>query len=236
MNRVMLVSSSVVHGTAYLDHCAEELSRFYREVGAGRVLFVPFAKADLDGYFDMARERFARMGLGLDSVHVALDAQSAVAEAQGFFVGGGNTFLLLRRLQDEGLIGPIGKRVREGVPYAGSSAGANLAGPTIRTTNDMPIVEPRSFGALGLLPFQVNPHYLPPDPTSTHKGETRDQRIAEFHEVDPTPVLAMREPAMLRVDGHRAKLLGQAGARVFRRGEPPADFEPGADLDFLVQR
>jgi dipeptidase E len=233
--RVLLISSSFVHGTGYLDHCGDEIMRLYREAGVARVLFVPYAKHDHDAYFETARARFARFGLGLDSVHLALDAQEAVTEAQGFFVGGGNTFRLLDRIRREGLLDAISARVRAGAPYVGTSAGSNLGGPTIRTTNDMPIVEPESFAAFSFVPFQINPHYLPPDPSSTHMGETRDQRLAEFHEDNATPVLALREGAMVRVDGDRATLLGAGGARLFRRGQPAVDLEPPADVSHLMK-
>ena len=233
MKNLLLVSSSNLHGTGYLDHCATQAHELFRD--AGRVLFIPYALADRDGYADKARERFAEMGLGLDSIHAALDAREAVAEARGFFTGGGNTFRLLKTLYDEGLIDAIRERVEAGAPYMGTSAGSNIACRSIRTTNDMPIVFPPTFDALHLVPFNLNPHYIRPDPGSTHQGETRDQRIAEFHEENDVPVLGLREGSMLRVSGETARLDGVFGARLFRRGADPVDYEPGADLDFLLQ-
>lgn len=226
--RLLLVSTSTVFGTGYLDHAEAAMRALF--AGVGRVLFVPWALHDLDAYADKARERFARMGLGLDSIHAALDPREAVETAKAFFIGGGNTFRLLRRLQDEGLIEAIRRRVDAGVPYAGTSAGSNVATVSIHTTNDMPIVWPRTLDALGLVPFNINPHYLAPDPATTHMGETRDQRIREFHEEHDRPVIGLREGSMLVVDDASCRLSGSAGARIFERGKPAVDVEPGAEL------
>jgi dipeptidase E len=146
------------------------------------------------------------------------------------FVGGGNTFRLLDQLQRTGLAAAIAARCAAGMPYVGSSAGTNVATPSIRTTNDMPIVQPMSFAALALVPFQINPHYLDPDPGSRHMGETREERIRQFHEEWPTPVLGLREGAWVRVEGDRATLCGTTGARLFLRGAPPRELATGADL------
>ncbi|MBK6940499.1 MAG: dipeptidase PepE [Planctomycetes bacterium] len=226
--RLLLVSTSTVFGTGYLDHAEAALRALFS--GVGRVLFVPWALHDLDAYADKARERFARMGLGLDSIHAALDPREAVETAKAIFIGGGNTFRLLRRLQDEGLVDAIRRRVEAGAPYAGTSAGSNVATASIHTTNDMPIVWPRTLDAFGLVPFNINPHYIAPDPNTTHMGETRDQRIREFHEEHDRPVLGLREGSMLMVDDASCRLAGSAGARVFERGKPAVDVEPGADL------
>src|ERR671939_481655 len=178
--RLLLLSSSVVSGAGYLEYYEGGIKDF---LGAGvkRVLFVPFAGVvrTLDEYASMVRERFEAMGYKLDSVHEALDAHEAVRKAEAVVVGGGNTFHLLRGLYESALIERLRERVLEGVPYIGWSAGANVACPTIRTTNDMPIIEPPSFAALGLVPFQINPHYTDAHPVG-HKGETRDERIEEF--------------------------------------------------------
>ncbi len=202
--------------------------------GAGRVLFVPYALKDQDAYAEKARARFAAMGIGLDAIHLAPDPVEAVEEAAGLFIGGGNTFRLLKSLYDQGLIEPIRRRALGGMPYMGTSAGSNVACLSIRTTNDMPIVYPPSFDSLALVPFNLNPHYLDPDPGSTHMGETRETRIREFHEENEPPVVGLREGAMLRIDGDRAALAGKNGARLFRRGQEPAELVAGASLDFLV--
>jgi dipeptidase E len=174
------------------------------------------------------------MGLALDSLHEAPDPATAVAKAEAIFTGGGNTFRLLDAVQRLGLVDRIRARVAEGMPYTGASAGTNLACPTIRTTNDMPIVEPASLAALGLVPFQINPHYLDPEPGSTHMGETREQRLLQYHEENALPVVGLREGAMLRVDGDRVTLLGLKGARIFRRGMDPVEAEPGTELNDLL--
>lgn len=233
--RLLLVSSSTVHGSGYLDHCADEIRDFLGG-GVSRVLFVPFALHDRAGYAAKARERFGAMGYGLDSLHEAPDAVAAVEAAEAVFVGGGNTFRLLAALHDLGVVEPLRRRVAAGMPYLGTSAGSNVACPTIRTTNDMPIVEPPTFEALGLVPFQINPHYLDPDPASTHKGETREQRIREYHEENELPVVGLREGAMLRVEGDAVELRGTSGARLFRRGREPEERVPPARLDLPPRR
>ena len=231
--RLLLISSSLVHGHGYLDHAAAELREF---VGAARrVLFVPFAQSDRDGYTARVRERLGALDLAVDGLHASAEPAAALAGAAAVFVGGGNTFLLLAELQRRGLLAPLRARVEAGAAYIGSSAGTNLAGPTIGTTNDMPIVWPADPRALGLLPFNLNPHYLDPDPRSTHKGETREVRIREFHEHNPQPVLGLREPAMLRREGVHLHLRGEAGARLFRRGAEPVELAPGADLAGLLR-
>jgi dipeptidase E len=221
-----------LYGSGYLDHAEAEIRDFLGRVG--RILFVPFASADQDGYAAKTRERFAALGYALESLHQTSDKQQAISEAEAIFIGGGNTFRLLKSLYDFELLPLIRARVENGMPYIGSSAGSNVAGPTIRTTNDMPIVEPPSFNALGLVPFQINPHYLDPDPGSTHMGETREERILQFLEENETPVVGLREGAMLSVEQGRAILKGSTGARIFRKGQPPVEVLPGSKLDEII--
>jgi dipeptidase E len=216
--RLLLISSSNVHGYGYLDHPEPEMRAFLGDVR--RVAFVPFAIHDHAAYTDKVRERLVRMDLEVVSID-DLDRAGAI------FVGGGNTFRLLKTLYERDLLDAIRDRVRAGLPYLGSSAGTVIAAPTMKTTNDMPIVEPPSFDALGLVSFQINPHYLDPDPLSTHKGETREERIREFLEENETPVLGLREGSILRVEGETTTLLGSKSARVFRRGLEPEEAEPG---------
>lgn len=230
--RLLLVSTSTTHGTGYLDHAEGQIRDLLD--GVERVLFVPFALHDRDAYADKARDRFEGMGIALDSIHRAPSPGEAVRRAEAVFVGGGNTFRLLDELYRCDLLGPVRERVAGGMPYVGTSAGSNVACPTIRTTNDMPIVQPPAFEALGLVPFNVNPHYLDREPGSTHMGETRETRIREFLEENDRVVVGLREGAMLRVDEDRVRLEGTRGARVFRRGEEPAEFAPGDRLDFLL--
>jgi dipeptidase E len=230
--QLLLLSSSTVFGTRYLEHALPELRDFLG--GVRRVLFVPYALADRDGYAAKARAAFEEIGCGLDALHEQKDPRTAVAEAEAVFCGGGNTFRLLRTLYQQDLLEVLRRRVADGMRYSGASAGAVLACPTIKTTNDMPIVEPPSFAALGLVPFQINAHYVDPDPGSRHVGETREVRILEFHEESELPVVGLREGALLRVDERRVLLKGLAGARVFRRDRKPVEVAPVADLGELL--
>ncbi len=174
------------------------------------------------------------MGYELSSVHTAADPAQAVNETDAIFIGGGNTFRLLKALYDFDLLDPIRERVAAGMPYIGSSAGSNVAGPTIKTTNDMPIVQPPSFDALGLVSFQINPHYLDPDPNSKHMGETREERILQFLEENDTPVVGLREGAILRIENGETILRGSTGARIFRKGLEPVETLPGAHLNAFL--
>ena len=227
--RLVLISTSTVFGTRYLEHASSELRDAFGSVA--RILFIPHALKDRDAYGAKARAAFEEMGYALDSLHEASDPCEAIERAEAIFCGGGNTFRLLKALQEMGALPLIERRVKDGMVYAGASAGSNLAGPTIRTTNDMPIVQPSSLDALGLVSFQINPHYIDPTPGSTHMGETRETRIREFHEENETPVAGLREGAILRVEGPSITLKGVAGARIFRRGLEPLEFLPGAALE-----
>ena len=230
--RVLLISNSTLHGSGYLDHAETEIRGFLQN--EKRVLFVPFALYDRDKYAATARARFEKMGYELSSIHNASDPKQALNETDAIFIGGGNTFRLLKALYDFDLLGPIRERVAAGMPYVGSSAGSNVAAPTIRTTNDMPIVQPPSFDALGLVSFQINPHYLDPDPNSKHMGETREERIVQFLEENNTPVIGLREGALLRIENGETILRGSTGARIFRKGLEPVEQLPGARLDDLL--
>ncbi len=230
--QVLLVSNSTVHHRGYLDHVEAEIRNL---LGPARtVLFFPYALQDRDGYAAKARARFEAMGYEMNSAHATSNPEQAIGETDAIFIGGGNTFRLLKTLQDLELIEPICRRIREGASYIGSSAGSNVAGPTIRTTNDMPIVQPRSFDALGLVPFQISPHFLDPDPASTHMGETQEERIIQFLEENETPVLGMREGAWVRAGKGTVVLGGARGARIFRRGESPVEKSAGDEISSLV--
>jgi len=233
MTRVLLISNSTLYGSGYLDHAEAEIRDFLGDVK--RILFVPFALYDRDAYAATARERFGKMGYDLTSVHDAVDPVQAIADTDAIFVGGGNTFRLLNTLYEGELLAPIRERVASGRPYIGSSAGSNIAAPTIKTTNDMPIVQPPSFDALGLVSFQINPHYLDADPNSKHMGETREKRIQEFLEENETPVLGLREGAIARCENGSITLKGSTGARIFRRGLPPVETLPGDRLNDLLR-
>jgi dipeptidase E len=232
--RLLLISNSTAPGGRYLEHCAPAIVDFLAALPVRRVLFVPYAVSDRRAYADRTRAAFEALGFALESVHDAADPVDAVEAAEALFIGGGNTFRLVDALWRRALIAPIRSRVQAGLPYIGSSAGSNVACPTIKTTNDMPIVEPPSFAALGLVPFNINPHYLDPVPGTTHMGETREQRIMEFHEENEPPVVGLREGAWLRVEPPHVVLEGSAAARLFRRGQPPSEYAPGSRLDFLL--
>jgi dipeptidase E len=232
--RLLLISNSTLHGSGYLDHAEAELRDLLGSTK--RVLFVPFALHDRAAYAAQAQARFEAMGCALNSLHEATDPKAAVEEAETIFVGGGNTFRLLKTLYEFELVEPIRKRVVAGMLYIGSSAGAVVAAPTIKTTNDMPIVQPPSFNSLGLVNFQINAHYLDPDPNSTHMGETREVRLNQFLEDNETPVVGLREGCMIRVEQGVHKLKGRTNARIFRRGCEPVELEPGATLDSLLEQ
>ena len=207
-----------------------------------RVLFVPWALADPDRYTRVLMERGFHAGREIVGIHRARDPKRAVREADAVYVGGGNTFRLLARMQETGVLAEVRKRAKAGMPFIGISAGTNVACPTIRTTNDMPITWPSSPEALGLVPFQINPHYV--DGAFFLKqgaryrpygGETRDVRLTEFHEMNDLPILALREGSILRVEGRKARVCGASGARLFLPRMKPRDLEVGADVSRLLR-
>ena len=224
---LLLLSNSTAPGRSYLEHARDALAELLGD--AHRIVFVPYALADHDGYTATVARAFEPLGVEVVGSHTG-DAAALVAGADAVFVGGGNTFRLVAALHDLGLVAVIRGAVKGGARYIGSSAGTNVATPSLRTTNDMPIVEPPSFDTLGLVPFQINPHYLDPAPGSKHMGETRETRLREFHEENETPVVGLREGAILRVDGESVVLKGHAGARLFRRGQEPVEIAVGSDL------
>jgi dipeptidase E len=230
--RILLVSNSTVYRRGYLDHIEEQIKSFLGS--ARKVLFFPFALFERDSYAAKAKVRFAAMGYSLETAHAVPDSHKAIEQTDAIFIGGGNTFRLLKALQDLDLLDPIRRKVKGGAPYVGSSAGSNVAGPTIKTTNDMPIVQPRSFDSLGLVPFQISPHFQDPEPDSRHMGETQEERIVQFLEENETPVVGIREGAWLVCENGAVTLRGDAGARIFRRGEVPVEAKPGDNIVHLV--
>jgi dipeptidase E len=232
VRELLLLSNSTAPEMGFLEHATGTIRVVLGD--RTRLLFVPFASSDPDAYTGLMCQALAPAGIEVTSLHQASDPTAAVADAQAVFVGGGNSFRLLRALNTLGVLEPLRQAARAGVPYLAASAGANLACPTIRTTNDMPIVEPGSLAALGLIPFQLNPHYLDPDPCSAHQGESRPKRIEEFLEENDVPVLGLREGAWLQVSGTQAHLSGRNTGRLFRRHTDPIDIPIGADLSDLL--
>ena len=233
MQRLLLLSNSRNPGGGWLDH-AEPLIRGFFGVGRVSILFVPFAAVTItfDAYAAMAAKRFARMGYAVTGAHRTTPA--AIRKFDAIVVGGGNTWQLLAEARSRKWLAPIRARVKAGVPFMGWSAGANLACPTIRTTNDMPVADPRGFGALGLVPFQINPHYTEKT-IKGHGGESRDDRIGEFLKINrDVAVLGLREGSLVCVEGGRAKLLLGPGARLFRHGCRARDLKAGADVSTLL--
>lgn len=235
--RLLLVSNSTQYGSGYLDHCASEIVDLLGPA-VQRVLFIPYARpggVSHDDYAAKAGERFQQLGYQLDPIHTSSDPRAAVREAQAIFIGGGNTFVLLDELYKKKLIGTIRQRILEdGIPYIGTSAGSNVATPSLMTTNDMPIRRPPDFATLGLVPFQINPHYLDPDPDSRHQGETRERRLEEYLVFNDTSVIALREGSMLRIEDDRMWLKGTTAARVFRKDKEPEELEPVCRMELML--
>ncbi|WP_242917089.1 dipeptidase PepE [Pontibacter liquoris] len=232
---LLLISTSTTHGTGYLEHAQEEIQHLLK--GKRSLLFIPYARPGGISHTDYTakvQEAFAPWEITVTGVHTYDDPVKAVNEAEAVFIGGGNTFVLLRQLYANKLVQPLQQRAGKGMPYMGTSAGTNVAGKTIGTTNDMPVVHVKTFDALQLVPFNINPHYLDPEPDSTHMGETRETRIAEFHQHNRQPVVGLREGSMLRIKGDKIALLGPLPARIFLQGQKPLEFMPGDDIGFLL--
>lgn len=234
MKRLLLISNSTTAGEPYLKYPIGRIGSFL--AGVRSVAFVPYAAVTFsyDEYEAKVQQRFDEIGIKVHSVHKASSPEEAIMQAEAICVGGGNTFALIKNMQEQGLVGAIASRVAEGVPYVGWSAGSNVMCPTICTTNDMPIVQPQSFGAIGGIRFQINPHYLDAHPDG-HAGETREQRILEYIEANPDMYVAgLREGCMLHVEGERIELIGPRPMRIFKKGIEPYEVSVGDDLSFLL--
>lgn len=233
--RLLLISNSTNAGEAYLEHPMKQI-RSFLGTAAVNAVFVPYAGVTIsfDDYTGRVRDRFREIGHDITSVHELANPVEAIENAPAIIVGGGNTFHLVKMMQDQGLIEAIRNKVLQGTPYIGWSAGSNVACPSIRTTNDMPIVEPSGFNVLNLVPFQINPHYLDANP-ERHAGETREMRIEEFIEANPGMfVVGLREGTMFLVEGGSIRLIGTKPARIFKKDSEPTELEPGADCSFLL--
>jgi dipeptidase E len=233
--RLLLISNSTNAGETYLEHPLQEIKTFLGEKPVNAV-FVPYAGVTIsfDDYTDRVRSRFQEIGHDITSVHDVSDPIKAVEEAGAVIVGGGNTFQLVKLMQDNGLIDAIRNRVLQGIPYIGWSAGSNVACPSLKTTNDMPIAEPRSFNTMNLVPFQINPHYLDANPEG-HAGETREMRIEEFIKANPGMfVVGLREGTMFLLENGSMELIGPRPARIFKKEMDPYELQPGSDFSFLL--
>ena len=232
--KLLLISNSTNAGQEYLRYPLPEIARTLE--GVGEVAFVPYAAVTFSyaAYERKVAERLAEIGVRVRSVHRSKEPRRAIREAEAVCVGGGNTFALAKKMQEQGLMGAIRNRIAQGAPYVGWSAGSNVCCPTISTTNDMPIVRPESFRAIGAVKFQINPHYLDANPEG-HAGETREQRILEYIRANPRRwVAGLREGCMLRCEEGRLELIGERPMRMFRQGTEPFEVEPGDDLSFLL--
>jgi len=233
MTNALLLSNGRAPGGKYFEHALDTIADVLG--GRTRMLFVPYASGDGDRHLQTLQDALGVLGVRLEGIHRATDPLRAIAEAESVFVSGGNSFRLLKRMRDLGALGPLADRARAGMPYFGASAGSNLACPSIRTTNDMPIVNPGSFEALGLIPFQLNPHYpYIETPDEMHAGEGRDQRLAEFLDENDVPVVALPEGTWLRVSGESASVGGVTAATLFQRGADPRKLAPGCDVSTLL--
>lgn len=233
MKNLLVASTSTVYGGEYLDYLTEEMTEFFKDTD--EVIFIPFARPggiSHDEYTAKAAKSFEKIDKKLIGLHTFNDPMAALKNAKGVFTGGGNTFVLVSALYRLELMQPLRDAIFNGLPYMGTSAGSNICGASMQTTNDMPIVYPPSFKTLGVIPFNLNPHYLDPDPSSKHMGETRETRIAEFHTQNTIPVVGLREGSWLRVKDDEIKLKGKLTARIFEQGKEPYEVATGTILNF----
>lgn len=234
MKNLIIASTSTVHGSGYLEYLLDELALFFKD--ANTIVFIPYARPSgisHEDYTMKAREAFKKIHKNVKGIHEFENPIEAIQNAEAIFTGGGNTFVLLYQLYKNNLLEPLKKRVLKGTPYLGTSAGSNICGLTINTTNDMPIVYPPSFKALSFIPFNINPHYLDPIPNNKHMGETRETRIKEFHAYHTQPVIGLREGSWLQVTETSIKLKGPLTARVFEYNKTPYEIESGTELKDL---
>lgn len=229
--KILAASTSTVYGSGYLEYILDDAVEF---LNSDEILFIPYARpsgATYEDYSESPKKAFSKKGIQVRGIHEFENPQNAISSAKAIFIGGGNTFLLLKTLYELNLMETLRETIVKGTPYMGTSAGSNICGMTIGTTNDMPIVYPPSFEALGFLPFNINPHYLDPDPESKHKGETRETRIFEFHQFNDQSVLGLREGSWIEISNGNCELKGALTARLFRSGMKPIEIESGI-LDF----
>ncbi|MEO8534500.1 MAG: dipeptidase PepE [Flavobacterium sp.] len=234
MKSIIIASTSTLHGGSYLEYLLPTLKQHFANCKS--ILFIPFARPGgitHQEYTEKAAAAFATINIEVKGIHEFENAENAVKNAQGIFTGGGNTFLLVTQLYQQNIMQILSETVKNGTPYLGTSAGSNICGLSMQTTNDMPIVYPPSFQTLGLIPFNLNPHYLDPETQSKHMGETREMRIKEFHAFNSIPVLGLREGSWLEVNGSKIILKGDLSARLFLKNQTPEELETETDLSNL---
>lgn len=234
MKNLIVASTSTLHSSTYLTYLTAELTQLY--ASTDEILFIPYARPSgisHDTYTERAAAFFKKIGKNLTGVHTYSNPIRAISKANAIFTGGGNTFVLVKALHELQLMQPLREIIYNGAAYLGTSAGSNICGPTMMNTNDMPIVYPPSFKTLGVIPCNINAHYLDPDPDSTHMGETRETRIQEFHTQNSTPVVGLREGSWLRVQGDRIQLEGGISARIFQQDKNAFEVESGTQIDYF---
>ena len=234
MKNMIIASTSTVHGSGYLAYILEELADLYKDTN--EVLFIPYARPGgitHDEYTAIAAKAFSKIGKTVRGVHEFENPNEAVSNAKGIFTGGGNTFLLVSQLYKTEVIISLREAIFNGTPYLGTSAGSNICGLTMQTTNDMPIIYPPSFKTLGTIPFNINPHYLDPIEGDTHMGETRETRIKEFHKFNTIPVVGIREGSWIRVVDEKISLEGPHTARIFEQDKTPYELATNSTIEFL---
>ena len=234
MKNLIIASTSTIHGSGYLEYLLPTLENHF--ANCGTILFIPYARPGgmtHDEYTLRVQEAFAKISKKVVGLHEFENPTEAVEKAEGIFTGGGNTFLLVTQLYKNNVMEVLAKAIENGTPYLGSSAGSNITGISMQTTNDMPIIYPPSFKTLGAIPFNLNPHYLDADLQSKHMGETRETRIKEFHAFNTTPVLGLREGSWLDVKGDKIILKGTLTARLFLQNQNPEELNPETDLSYL---
>ena len=235
--KLLLLSNSTNQGEEYLGWPREILGKFIESNNIKSCLFVPYAGVTVtwDDYTNRVQEVFSKWGCAVQSVHLVNDPVLAVSKAECIVVGGGNTFRLVQKMHETGIMAAIREKVLAGTSFIGWSAGSNVACPTLCTTNDMPVIQPSSFKTLNLIPFQINPHYLDANPEG-HGGETREQRINEFQALNAeVVVVGLREATALLIDENNLNLLGNRAMRLFEAGKEPREFQPGDSINFLLK-
>lgn len=235
MKNALLASTSTLHGQQYLSYILPEVVKLFK--GCKEIVFIPFARPGgitHEEYTALAKKAFESTDINVKGLHEFKNKEQAFKEAEGIFVGGGNTFLLVDKLHRNNLMMSLREQILAGTPYFGTSAGTNIGGLTMQTTNDMPIIYPPSFKTLGIIPFNLNPHYLDSDPNSKHKGETRETRIKEFHTLNTQPVIGLREGSWLEIKGEAIILKGQLSARIFTVGKEPYELESNSNLSEIL--